>query len=133
MKIIFDDGMVIDKVLTLTAIGNGQYCGGGFCAAPKASLNDKTIDICVIDKVNIFKFLTLVGSYKAGKHLDNKRATKVMSYHKIDHFKMEFEKPVPICIDGEIKGAKSAEFTIVPNAFNFVIPKGSEYLSKPQN
>lgn len=128
MKIIFDNGEVIDKVLTLTAIGNGRYCGGGFCALPKAELSDSTIDVCVVDKINIFKFLTLVGAYKKGKHLDNKRAMKVMSYHRVDHLRMEFDSPVPICIDGEIKGAKNIDFSIVPNGFKFVVPQGCKYL-----
>ncbi len=127
MKIIFDDGETIDKVLTLTAIGNGKYCGGGFCAAPTARLDDQIMDVCIIDKVSIFKFISLVGSYKKGLHLNNKRAKKVMTYRRVNHFKMEFEEPVPICIDGEIKGAKNIEFTVIPNGFKFVVPKGCEY------
>ena len=127
MKLIFDDGEVLEKVLTLTAIGNGRYCGGGFCAAPKAELSDGIIDMCIIDKVNIFKFISLVGSYKKGKHLENKRAQKVISYRRVNHFRMEFEEPIPICIDGEIKGAKNIDFSIVPNGFKFVVPKGCEY------
>ena len=43
---------------------------------------------------------------------------------------MEFEAPLPICIDGEIKGAKKIDFSVVKNGFNFVIPKGS-YLLYP--
>ena len=127
MKITFDDGEVIERVLTLTAIGNGRYCGGGFCAAPKAKLDDSILDMCIIEKISIFKFLTLVGSYKKGKHLEDKRAQKVMSYRRLDHFKMEFEKPVPVCLDGEIKGFKNIDFSVVPNGFKFVIPKGCEY------
>ena len=127
MKLTFDDGEVIEKLLTLTAIGNGKYCGGGFRAATNAVLNDGIADVCIVDKISIFKFLTLVGSYKKGKHLKNKRAKKVMSYRYTNHFKMEFEEPVPICIDGEIKGAKNIDFSVVPNGFKFVVPKGCEY------
>ena len=127
MKLVFDDGEVIDKTLTLVAIGNGKFCGGGFCAAPKATIDDGIMDLCVIDKVNIFKFATLVGSYKKGNHLNNKRALKVLKYIRTSHFKMEFEEPVPICIDGEIKGAKNIDFSVVKNGCNFVVPKGSEY------
>lgn len=130
MKIIFDDGEIIDKVLTLTAIGNGRYCGGGFCAVPEAALDNGSMDICIIDKVSIFKFITLVGAYKKGKHLGNKRAQKIMTYRRANHFKMEFESPVPICIDGEIKGAKTIDFSVVSNGFKFVIPKGCEYKYK---
>ena len=130
MKIIFDDGEIIDKVLTLTAIGNGRFCGGGFCAAPLANLSDGIMDVCYIKKVSIFKFISLVGIYKSGKHLDSKRAQKVISYKRVSHFRMEFEEPLPICNDGEINGAKTIEFSVIPNGFNFVIPKGSHYISK---
>jgi diacylglycerol kinase family enzyme len=39
---------------------------------------------------------------------------------------MEFDAPVPICIDGEIMGAKNVDFTLLPQAVNFVIPNGSQ-------
>ncbi len=130
MKIIFDDGEVIDDTLTLTAVGNGRFCGGGFCAAPLANLSDGIMDVCYIKKVSIFKFISLVGVYKSGKHLGSKRAQKVMNYKRVSHFRMEFEEPLPICNDGEINGAKTIEFSVIPNGLNFVIPKGSEYISK---
>ena len=127
MKIIFDDGEIIDDTLTLTAIGNGRYCGGGFCATPQATLDDGILDLCIVKKINILKFISLVGSYKKGTHLTNKRAQKVMSYRRTSHFKMEFDAPVPICVDGEIKGAKTLDFSVVSNGFKFVVPKGCQY------
>ncbi|MBO5879787.1 MAG: diacylglycerol kinase family lipid kinase [Clostridia bacterium] len=127
MKISFDDGSVIDKVMTLTAIGNGRYCGGGFCATPSAILDDGLANICAIDKISIFKFISLVGAYKKGKHLTNKRAQKVIHHRTESHFKMEFEEPVAVCLDGEIKGAIKIDFLVVKNGFKFVVPKGSTY------
>ena len=127
MRIIHDDGTVVEQLFTLTAIGNGRFCGGGFCALPSAKLDDGLMDVCAIDKVSLPKFFTLVGSYKKGTHLESKRALKVITHKQVNHFKMEFEEPIPICIDGEIKGAKSMEFTVVPNGVNFVLPKGCEY------
>lgn len=134
MKIIFPDGEVVEKELMLTAIGNGQYCGGGFRANPKALLNDGVLDICIIDKIAKTTFLSLVSSYKKGTHINNKRALKVISYKQTPSFKMEFEEPVPICIDGEIKGAKTLDFEIIKDGFNFVVPKGCEIINavKPE-
>lgn len=125
MRVIFDDGEVIDKQLTLTAIGNGKFCGGGFKSAPKASLNDGLLDVCIIDKVSRFIFLRLVGCYKDGTFLENKLAQNIVRYKQTNHFRMEFEEPQPICIDGEVSNAKTVEFTVIPGAFNFVIPKGA--------
>ena len=126
MRVIFDDGEVIDKELTLTAIGNGKYCGGGFKAAPRADLQDGLFDVCVIDKVSRATFISLVGSYKNGTYLENERAMKIIRHKQVSHFRMEFDEPAPICIDGEIKGAKNVDFTMLPRAVSFVIPKGSE-------
>jgi len=133
MKLIYDDGTVVEKKLTLTAIGNGKYCGGGFRSAPKALMTDGLIDICAINKVSRFTFLSLVGSYKKGTFIHNPKASRVFSYTQAPHFKMEFEAPEPICIDGEIKGAKTVEFTAVKNGFNFVVPKGSELIYHPNS
>ncbi len=128
MKIIFDDGEVIDRELTLTAIGNGKFCGDGFKALPLAQLQDGLIDVCIIEKVKKLEFLSLVSAYKAGTYLDKKGIDKFITYKRVPHFRMEFECPLPICIDGEIKGAKSLDFSVVKNGFNFVVPKGSELL-----
>ena len=131
MKLIFDDGEVIEKEFTLTAIGNGKFCGGGFRSAPIALLQDGLMDVCAINKVSRFTFLSLVSSYKSGSYLNNEKAKRIFSYKQVPHFRMEFDNPIPICIDGEIKGAKNIDFTVVRNAFNFVIPKGSELMFKP--
>lgn len=126
MKLILDDGEEIEQDLLLTAIANGQYCGGGFDAAPRALLQDGLMDICIIDKIPRLRFLRLVRFYKRGTYLENEAAMKIIRYRRVPHFRMEFEAPLPICIDGEIMGAKSLEFTVVKNGFNFVIPKGSD-------
>ena len=128
MKLIFDDGTVVEKTFTLTAIGNGKYCGGGFNATPKASISDGLFDICFIDKVSLPKFLSLVGSYKKGTHLTNKKAKNIITYAQHSHFRMEFDEPIAICIDGEIKGAINIDFSIVKNGANFVVPKGCAYI-----
>lgn len=124
MRIIFDDGEIIEKEFTLTAIGNGKFCGGGFEAAPRALLNDGLLDVCAINKISRLTFVSLVGSYKKGTYLESKRAMKYIRHRRVPHFKMEFDTPIPICIDGEIKGAKTVDFEVVSGAFNFVVPKG---------
>lgn len=126
MKLLFDDGTVLDRVFTLTAIANGKFCGGGFMASPRALLCDGMLNVAAIDKVSRLTFISLVSSYKKGTYLENKRAQKVIKHFCVPHFKMEFDSPIPICIDGEIKGAKTIDFSVVRDCFNFVIPKGCE-------
>ena len=126
MRIVFDDGEILDANYLLTAIGNGRYCGGGFNAVPEALLDDGLIDIAIIKKISRFTFIGLVGSYKAGTYLNNEKAMRYITYKRVPHFRMEFDEQIPICIDGEIKVADAIDFSIVKNGFNFVVPKGSE-------
>jgi diacylglycerol kinase family enzyme len=130
MKIIFDDGKVIEEKLSLTAIGNGKFCGGGFQCCPLASLQDGILDICIIKKVTRPTFIRLVGSYKDGTYLVKKSSQRFFRYIRTNHFRMEFESEQNICIDGEVTSANSVEFTVIPKSFNFVLPKGVE-LSYP--
>ena len=129
MKLVFDDGEIIDSTLMLTAIGNGQYCGGGFRSAPRALLDDGIMDLVIIKKLSRLSFIGLIGSYKKGTYLSDPKAMKYITYKQTSHFKMEFDDPIPICLDGEIKGAKTIDFSVVPNAINFVVPKGCEIVN----
>ncbi len=132
MKLIFDGGEILEREFTLTAIGNGKFCGGGFKSLPKALLQDGLFDICVINRVSRATFISLVSAYKAGTFLEKKGIEKHITYKRVPHFQMEFEAPIPICIDGEIKGARTIDFSIVKNGFNFVVPKGCELLYKTE-
>ena len=132
MKIIFDNGEVYEKLYTLTAIGNGKFCGGGFMAAPKATLRDGLIDVVSINKISRLTFFSLGGEYKAGTFLKNERAMRIINYRRVPHFKMQFSAPIPICIDGEIMGAKNIDFSVVKDGFNFVVPRGSRLIDDPE-
>lgn len=128
MRLIFDDGEVWDDVFTLTAIGNGKFCGSGYSALPNAKMTDGLADICSINKVSRRAFLSFVKSYKYGTYPENPKAMKYFNLKKASHLKIEFDAPVPICVDGEIKGAKTLDISVVRNAFNFVIPYGSDFI-----
>ncbi len=130
MKIILDDGEVFEQEFTLTAIGNGRFCGGGFKAIPHAELADGLMEISAVKKVSRMTFLSLVGAYKKGTYISNHRALKYFIHRSVPHFKMEFDVPIPVCVDGEIRGAKNIDFSVVQNAFNFVIPKGCKLNEK---
>ncbi len=54
---------------TLISICNGKYYGSGYCPAPEASLTDGVVDVCVIEDVNLPRALSLLLSYKHGRHV----------------------------------------------------------------
>ena len=86
------------------------------------------LDICAINKISRPTLVKLIGSYKNGTYLENPKAQNVFKHRRVSKFRMEFNSPVAICIDGEIKGAKTINFEVVKNALNFVVPTGSELI-----
>lgn len=130
IRIEFEDGTVIDKSLLLTAIANGQYCGGGYDAAPRAMINDGLIDLCVVRKLRRFTFLSLVSKYRAGTHLESKIGKKYISYYRRSAVKLSFEKEMDVCIDGEIERHTSLDIGIMREAIDFSVPNGCNMLEK---
>ena len=121
------DGETIDRPLLLASVGNGRYYGGGYKATPLASLDDGLLDVNVIEKVSRFTFLSLVGSYKAGTHLET--AEKHVTYRKVDSLTLTFPETTLICADGETEYATSLSVSVVPAATRFILPLGVSCLS----
>ena len=127
-KITIDGETVVDRDILLTAIANGSFCGGGFHAIPYASLVDSTLDISIVEKISRLKFISLVGTYKKGTHLDTKAGKKCVSYIRANSLKMEFNTPTKICVDGEIEVANSLDISVIPKGISFIIPQGSSMI-----
>ncbi len=125
--------MVIDgedkniSELQLCAFAGGEFYGGGFHSAPRARLDDGMMDVCYIGRVSRLQFIKMIGSYKNGTHLQNKRTQKIVNYHKCKKVYIDFESERSVCIDGEITKMKSLDIEIVPNAFKFVLPSSVNY------
>ena len=125
MEITLGDGTEIKETLLLTAIANGAFCGGGYKAAPRASLLDGKLDVCVINKISRGKFIGLAKHYKAGTHLELEAAKKIIRYYQTDAVRFRFDKRIGICIDGEIEMNDHVDISILPRALAFSIPAGS--------
>ena len=53
----------------MLAICNARMYGGGYCAAPNASLDDGLLDVVLLKPVPRLKLPGLLGGYKKGEHL----------------------------------------------------------------
>ena len=112
---------VIEKDILLTACANSRFCGGGFCSAPLASVNDGFMDILIVDNVSIPQFASLVSAYHDGTYIGEngempKKFTKVLSYHRCR--KYEISGPSHFCLDGEVleTGGNTVCAEVIPNA-----------------
>ncbi|MBR6351569.1 MAG: YegS/Rv2252/BmrU family lipid kinase [Firmicutes bacterium] len=127
-----EDGELKEEEFFLVAIGNGRYCGGGFCSNPDASINDGEMDILLIRPVRGLKMLQMLLKYRNGTHMQDKSADKFIIFKRTDHFKLYPSEPVNVSIDGEVLPFEGGEFSMEKGAVNIVVPKGSALLSESE-
>lgn len=107
----------------LTTIANGCFCGGGFCSNPYAALDDGMLDMLYINNVTRRKFLSLVGSYRAGTHICSENERYLRNEKKTE-IRMYFDRKTNVSLDGEIVSVEDLTLSAVPEAISFLIPAG---------
>ncbi len=99
------DDVELSKDILLTACANASFCGGGFKAAPLASVTDGLMDVLIVNDVSRSKFASLVGNYKKGDYIDENGFIKENFRGIIDYYhcrKMEISGTEAYCLDGEV-------------------------------
>lgn len=110
-EVSIDDGRenILTK-MTMCVIANGRYIGGGFMAAPKASVSDGLLDIVILKDSGSLKMLDDLVNIKDGDYANKpdilyRQAKKVSIKSK--------ERDVTVAIDGEPIGILPATFEIL--------------------
>ena len=108
----------------LTAIGNMPFCGGGFQALPAASPTDGMIDILIARDMTRMQFLSLVGGYRSGRHVDPETLVPYPQYAPYIEYRrcraVTFSGVREICLDGEVVPATGVRAEAVPAALSYV-------------
>jgi len=113
------------KTMLLCTLSNGTHVGGSFKCAPNSKNDDGLIEVCLVKPVSLFTFIALIGEYKKGRHLSDKRFEKYLYYRrgKFIHCRAD-DKSFSVSVDGEVVHTNNFTVEIVPAAIKFVIPKG---------
>ena len=125
MKMSLDGGEAKDTELLLTTFAGGRYCGGGFYSNPKARLNDGKIDCIFVKNISRRRFVSLVGRYKAGTHLDDPKLEPILENKKLERIDMIFDKETNISVDGELIRAGEVRMEIIRNGLGLLLPRGA--------
>lgn len=123
-EILLDDGEVHRGGFLLVAIGNGCYCGGGFKGVPRASVDDGFIDVSIVENVSRRTFLSLIGKYRKGTHLEDPAVSRIVTYRKCRSLTIKPMNTVKLCTDGDVSTVGETFFEIVPGGINFSVPWG---------
>ncbi len=124
------DGHTIQGDYTIVAVCNGQTYGGGYWAAPMASLQDGLLDIILVKKIGRARVAKIIGKYKKGLHYQNGAIIPEMR-DVMQHCRAKEVLAVPVGtqrfivnVDGECGPAPRLYAKVLPHAVRFVLPKG---------
>lgn len=115
VRIQIDDAYDQVVNVTVAAICNGQYFGGGMRIAPKAKPDDGMFDVIILNDVGVLSLLKELGSVYRGEHLANIHVMALRG-RKITATPVDDDAEVLLDIDGEAPGRLPATFEILPNA-----------------
>ncbi len=114
------------KSQMLAVAAKGKYYGGGIKATPYAELDDGLIDFMAIPTVPISYFAWMFGSFARGEHIDHPKGKTFIQHQKCKTLKLDNHGAIKVSIDGEMFVMNDPEITVVPQAFDIIIPKKNE-------
>ena len=119
VKISYDSGDLGDENITLMAVANGKYYGGGVMPTPDADLKDGKFDVCIVDFVRRYMVPVFFPKYNKGRHGSMKQVT----FRKCEKVVITSENPFAFNVDGEVSFETRGEFEICKNKIPMAIMK----------
>lgn len=116
VRLSFDGGEAEELDITVVAVANGQYFGGGMWVAPEARTDDGVFDVTIWSGYGLMDFVTRSRMIYDGRHLQlpgtrTRRARRVEATSDAE---------VLLDVDGEQPGRLPASFEVIPAAIRIV-------------
>jgi diacylglycerol kinase (ATP) len=110
-----DDGRqnIVTK-MTMGVVANGRYLGGGFQAAPQASISDGLLDITILKNSGSFKMLDEFVGMKVDADYEHEDDILYMQAKKVS-IKSK-ERDITVTVDGEPIDVLPGTFQVYQNA-----------------
>jgi diacylglycerol kinase (ATP) len=106
----------------MLAVGNGSSYGGGMRVTPDARSDDGLLDVCVIQELPKWQFVTTFPKVFSGRHIDHPAVTMLQG----KEIEISAERAFQVYADGEPVGHLPATFSVVPAALRVVVPPPSD-------
>ncbi len=123
-RLVFPDGdhepVEYDRLLQV-AVGNGRFYGGGMVVAPGSGIDDRNLDVYVIEMGRHRDLLGVARYLKSGDFIRN----EAVGQYRTPHVRLETDPELPINIDGEVVATTPHEFSVAHNALKVLVPRRS--------
>lgn len=108
----------------INTISIGRRFAGGFFLTPRAVADDGLLDVCMINKLNLFQRFNMLPKVPKGTHIEDPK----VSYYTTDRISLEFTEEVPFHLDGELNFASKFEVSILHKSLSIIYnPKGDHF------
>ncbi len=109
--------------MLMITVSNGQYLGGAFRIAPRASVVDGKLDVCCFSDCNVVQRLRLFLGAMRGTHLD---IPSVISA-SVEQLTFSFAAKPAMEMDGELRHSRSktVELRCLPRALGVIAAPGA--------
>ena len=111
--------------LLLLSLANGQFAGGGYHCAPRASVSDGLIEVMAIKPMSVLSFARLIKYYKNGELLDRPELRDIVSHRRGLSVTIDAGAPSFAATDGELVEGQLFEITMIPKAIRFIVPSSN--------
>lgn len=104
------------------AVGNGRFYGGGRAISASASIDDASLDVCVITRGPVTEMLKVARRVRSGDYsgLGSVRTLRVRD------LVIETTPVLPINVDGELQETHGPmRFGVLPGALKVLVPPGA--------
>jgi diacylglycerol kinase (ATP) len=108
-----------DQPTLLAAFANTPTFGGGMKIAPRATMHDGLLDVCVVAGMHPLKLFTLFPTVYFGKHLQ----VREVKYSQASRLRLETERPLDVYADGEFVCHTPVEISTHPAALKVIVPE----------
>jgi diacylglycerol kinase (ATP) len=112
--IILDNSQKITSKITMAVVANGNFLGGGFNIAPRASVSDGKLDIVIMKNSGSFKIVQKLVEMKGDS--DYRREEDILYYHASQVAFLPKSRNITVSLDGEPVGILPAAFKVYHNA-----------------
>ena len=102
----------------LVEVCNGTTAGGSYRFAPQAAASDGRLDVCVVRRVSLPGFLSLLPRVMRGTH----GGTRQVALFRTREVTVRSDQPLLMHLDGELRrGAQECTVRIEPARFNALV------------
>jgi len=120
-EIAIDDTLSTEQI-TLIAVGNGRYVGGGVHMLPQAHIDDGLLDVCILGETTKSDMLKTLPAVYLGRHLSHPKCRYLKTKELLINPICE-NRPVYAQLDGEEYLDFPLKFGIAPQALKIVVPR----------